>query len=71
MFLEMALFEFYAKQSIKGIKLVLPFRLDIPEESIFIEVPHEIDKRIKFNSEFLKITWKLLAYPSDLKIKSK
>ena len=47
------------QQSIKGIKLVLSFRLDIPEESIFIEAPHEIDKRIKLiklNSELLKIT---------------
>ena len=50
------------QQSLKGIKFALSYRLNIPEESIFIQSTEEIDKRIKL----IKLNPEVLFEQTDL-----
>jgi len=50
------------QQSLKGIKFALSHRLNIPEESIFIQSTEEIDKRIKL----IKLNPEVLFEQTDL-----
>jgi hypothetical protein len=55
------------EQSIKEIKFLLSFRLEVPLDAVFIESRDEIDKRIKLikiNSELL-VTQNSASTPSD------
>ena len=50
------------EQSLKAIKFALSYRLNIPEESIFIQSNDEIDKRIKL----IKLNPEVLFEQTDL-----